>query len=124
MTLGALMRAVLILVVSCTLTVVAEAIALAEKAGIDAARLPEALAGGFADSIPFQLFAPRMVSGEFEPPLGAIWTMLKDTDNARTLAGSVSAETPMTDLAVEIFRHVIAAGDPEDDVATLINRYR
>ena len=85
-------------IVSCTLTVVAEAIALAEKAGIDAARLPEALAGGFADSIPFQLFAPRMVSGEFEPPLGAIWTMLKDADNARTLADAVSAETPMTDL--------------------------
>ncbi len=111
-------------IVSCTLTVVAEAIALAEKAGIDAARLPEALAGGFADSIPFQLFAPRMVSGEFEPPLGAIWTMLKDADNARTLADAVSAETPMTDLVVEIFRHVIAAGDPEDDIATLINRYR
>ncbi len=53
--------------------------------------------------------------------MGAIWTMLKDADNARTLAGSVSAKTPMTDLAVEIFRHVIVAGDPEDDVATLIS---
>ena len=56
--------------------------------------------------------------------MGAISTMLKDADNARALAGEVSAETPMTDLVVEIFRHVIAAGNPEDDVATLINHYR
>jgi 3-hydroxyisobutyrate dehydrogenase len=112
------------MIVSATLTVVAEAIALAERAGIDAALLPEALEGGFADSTPFQLFAPRMVSGEFEPPLGAIWTLLKDAENARSLARAISAETPMTDLVVETFNRVIAAGDPEDDVATLINRYR
>ena len=35
-------------------------IALAERAGVDAELLPDALRGGFADSIPLQLFAPRM----------------------------------------------------------------
>ena len=33
-------------------------------------------------------------------------------------------ETPITNLVVEIFRQVIVIGDLEDDVATLINRYR
>jgi 3-hydroxyisobutyrate dehydrogenase-like beta-hydroxyacid dehydrogenase len=41
----------------------AEAVALAQAAGIDAGRLPTALAGGWADSKPLQVFVPRMVDG-------------------------------------------------------------
>ena len=52
--------------------VIAGLVALANKAGFDAARVPDAVAGGFAGSIPFQLFAPRIVSGDFELSLGAI----------------------------------------------------
>src|SRR6185437_5605808 len=48
-------------IVGCAMTVLAEAARLAVNAGIDANLLPEALAGGFADSIPLQLFVPRMV---------------------------------------------------------------
>jgi 3-hydroxyisobutyrate dehydrogenase len=48
-------------IVGCAMAVLAEATRLAINAGIDARRLPEALAGGFADSIPLQLFVPRMV---------------------------------------------------------------
>jgi 3-hydroxyisobutyrate dehydrogenase len=46
-------------IVGCAMAVLAEATRLAVNAGIDAKRLPEALAGGFADSIPLQLFVPR-----------------------------------------------------------------
>jgi 3-hydroxyisobutyrate dehydrogenase len=46
-------------IVGCAMAVLAEATRLAVNAGIDARRLPEALAGGFADSIPLQLFVPR-----------------------------------------------------------------
>ena len=45
-------------IVGCAMTVLAEATRLAANTGIDAAKLPEALAGGFADSIPLQLFVP------------------------------------------------------------------
>jgi 3-hydroxyisobutyrate dehydrogenase len=41
-------------IVGCAMAVLAEATRLAVNAGIDAKRLPEALAGGFADSIPLQ----------------------------------------------------------------------
>ena len=50
-------------IVGCAMAVLAEATRLATNAGIDAVRLPEALAGGFADSIPLQLFVPRMAQG-------------------------------------------------------------
>jgi hypothetical protein len=49
-------------IVGCAMAVLAEATRLATNAGIDAQRLPEALAGGFADSIPLQLFVPRMAA--------------------------------------------------------------
>ena len=110
-------------IVACNLAVVAEALALAERSGVDAAKLPEALQGGFADSIPFQLFAPRMVAGELDNPLGHLATMHKDAQNARALARAVGGTLPMTDLAAGIYQETIDAGHARDDLAALITRY-
>jgi 3-hydroxyisobutyrate dehydrogenase len=99
----------------CAMAVLAEATRLAEEAGIDAARLPEALAGGFADSKPLQLFVPRMVAGEFDPPLGHARTILKDLDEVRTLGGQTGTALPFTALAAETFRHLVARAGPDAD---------
>ena len=58
-------------IVGSLLPVLAEAVRLAEAAGVDATRLPEALKGGFADSLPLQIFGARMAAREFEPRLAA-----------------------------------------------------
>ena len=86
-------------IVGCAMAVLAEATRLAVNAGIDASRLPEALAGGFADSIPLQLFVPRMVQGIHSPPLGHIATMLKDLDTVVDVARDTSSPVPMSALA-------------------------
>lgn len=91
-------------IVGCAMAVLAEATRLAANAGIDAARLPEALAGGFADSIPLQLFVPRMVQGIHSPPLGHIATMLKDLDTVVEVAQDTSTPVPMASLAAQLFR--------------------
>ncbi len=91
-------------IVGCAMAVLAEATRLAANAGIDAARLPEALAGGFADSIPLQLFVPRMVQGIHTPPLGTIATMLKDLDTVADVAQDTSTPVPMASLAAQLFR--------------------
>jgi 3-hydroxyisobutyrate dehydrogenase len=96
-------------IVGCAMAVLAEATRLATNAGIDAGRLPEALAGGFADSIPLQLFVPRMVQGIHSPPLGHIATMLKDLDTAADVARTTSSPVPMTTLAGQLFRLAKAA---------------
>ena len=44
-----------------------EAVGLCEKAGIDAARIPECLAGGYADSNVMKAYWPRMVQRDFAP---------------------------------------------------------
>jgi 3-hydroxyisobutyrate dehydrogenase len=102
-------------IAGCAMTVLAEATRLATNAGIDAGRLPEALAGGFADSIPLQLFVPRMVQGIHSPPLGHIATILKDLDTVVDVARKTSTAVPMTSLAVQLFRLAASARGADAD---------
>jgi 3-hydroxyisobutyrate dehydrogenase-like beta-hydroxyacid dehydrogenase len=102
-------------IVGCAMAVLAEATRLAVNAGIDAARLPEALAGGFADSIPLQLFVPRMVQGIHSPPLGHIATMLKDLDTIADVAHATSTPVPMASLAGQLFRLASASRGADAD---------
>lgn len=102
-------------IVGCAMAVLAEATRLAVNAGIDAGRLPEALAGGFADSIPLQLFVPRMVQGIHSPPLGHIATMLKDLDTVVDVARTTSSPVPMSALAAQLFRLAKAARGADAD---------
>jgi 3-hydroxyisobutyrate dehydrogenase len=102
-------------IVGCAMTVLAEATRLAVNSGIDAVRLPEALAGGFADSIPLQLFVPRMVQGIHTPPLGHIATMLKDLDTVAEVAHDTSTPVPMASLAAQLFRLAKAARGADVD---------
>ena len=102
-------------IVGCAMAVLAEATRLAINAGIDAKRLPEALAGGFADSIPLQLFVPRMVQGIHSPPLGHIATMLKDLDTVVDVARDTSSPVPMSALAAQLFRMAKSARGADAD---------
>ena len=102
-------------IVGCAMAVLAEATRLAVNAGIDANRLPEALAGGFADSIPLQLFVPRMVQGIHSPPLGHISTMLKDLDTIADVAQATSTPVPMATLAGQLFRLAKSARGADAD---------
>src|SRR5438477_12535259 len=102
-------------IVGCAMAVLSEATRLAVNAGIDAGRLPEALTGGFADSIPLQLFVPRMAQGIHSPPLGHIATMLKDLDTVIDVARDTSSPVPMSALAAQLFRLAKAARGADAD---------
>lgn len=107
-------------IVGSLLPVLAEAVRLAEAAGVEAAMLPEALRGGWADSIPLQVFAPRMVVRAWDPPLGAADTMLKDLDNALALARERGIELPMLRDATQRYRLLSELGLGGQDPAALI----
>lgn len=102
-------------IVGCTMAVLAEAARLATNAGVDATRLPEALAGGFADSKPLQIFLPRMINAQHEPPLGHVYTMLKDLDSVCDLARSCTSPVPFSSMAAEQFRLLSVRGGDEAD---------
>ncbi|MCL4184975.1 MAG: NAD(P)-dependent oxidoreductase [Burkholderiaceae bacterium] len=106
--------------VGALLPVLAEAIRLAEAGGIDATRLPEALRGGFADSIPLQLFGPRMAARSWQPALGAADTMRKDLDNALALARETGVSLPMLQAAMQRYQALAASGRGAEEPSALI----
>lgn len=111
------------LIVGSNLAVIAEAVRLAQNAGVDANMLPKALAGGFADSKPLQVFAPRMVNG-YEHNIGAANTMLKDLDTAMDLARETGTPLPVSGLAAQLYRVLYARGVGEEEPTALADLYR
>jgi 3-hydroxyisobutyrate dehydrogenase-like beta-hydroxyacid dehydrogenase len=109
--------------VSTGLAVLAEACAFAERAGIDAAKIPEALAGGRADSSQLQEMLPKMVRSEFSIT-GRASLMLKDLELIHDLARQVGAPMPVTAGVTELFRKMVADGLGERDNTELVNFYR
>jgi 3-hydroxyisobutyrate dehydrogenase len=100
--------------------VIAEAIRLAEAAGVDARSLPEALKGGFADSLPLQIFGARMAARTFDPPLGANDIMLKDLENAAAVARECGVPLPMARTAAELYRLLAAQGRGAEEPSVLV----
>lgn len=109
------------IIVASLFPVIAEAMRLAEAAGVDAARLPEALQGGFADSKPLQVFGPRMAARAWEPALGTVNVMLKDLLNAATVAETAGVPLPMARAAIERFRMLVAEGKGEGEPSAFID---
>jgi len=107
------------IVSACTMMVVAECLSFADKAGVDAGRIPEALAGGFADSIPMQLFGPRFVAETYEPKFGAIETLIKDLDTIWDVAREAKAPIPMTTQCLELMRILSNKGLDDQDLTVL-----
>jgi len=108
------------IIVGSLLPVIAEAIRLAEAAGVDAKKLPEALKGGFADSLPLQIFGARMASRTFEPSIGAAALMLKDLSNAAAVAAERGIELPMVQRALERYRQLQMAGGIDREPSVLV----
>ena len=98
---------------------VAEITALAKHAGIDAAVIPAAIAGGRADSRILQEYMPRMARGDRERS-GRIDTMVKDLDAVAEFARENGARIPCTMLAGEIHRQLVASGLGAEDPAAIV----
>lgn len=111
------------MIVACNALVIAEAVALAERSGVDARLLAEALAGGFADSRPLQILAPQMAERRFVPVKWHVRTLLKDLDGAVKLSHASATATPMSGLAAQLMRLHGQQGGLEKDPSTLIELY-
>ncbi|PAU64159.1 NAD(P)-dependent oxidoreductase [Pseudomonas indica] len=112
------------MIVACNALVIAEVVALAEKAGVDAGLIAPALAGGFADSRPLQILAPQMAASEFEPVKWHVRTLLKDLDTAVRLSREQGSATPLSGLAAQLMRLHGSQGNLERDPATLVEMFR
>ena len=96
----------------------AEALALAKAAGVDPAKVREALQGGFADSRILEVHGKRMVEGDYA--LGArCTTQRKDMHQAIELAATLGLEMPATALSRELYDHLIDKGGADLDHSAL-----
>jgi 3-hydroxyisobutyrate dehydrogenase-like beta-hydroxyacid dehydrogenase len=111
------------MIVSCNVMVIAEMIAWANRAGVAAEKIPEALAGGFADSKPLQIVGPEMALEQFEPIKWRVKTLLKDLNMAVEIAAEQGNAVPMSGLAAQLLQLHAEQGYKEQDPATLIKMF-
>jgi 2-hydroxy-3-oxopropionate reductase len=101
---------------------VAEATKLALDAGVDAAKIPQALRGGRADSAILQEYMPRYVARDYRPT-GRIDNMVKDLNAVQDLARTTHTPMPLTAISAEIHRQLTAAGWGGEDQACLMEYF-
>jgi 2-hydroxy-3-oxopropionate reductase len=106
-------------IVGLNIGAVAEALTLARRAGVDPARVRDALAGGFADSRILEVHGQRMVDDSFAPGARAT-VQRKDMDQALQLADELGFELPATALSRDLYDKLIDAGHGDLDHAALI----
>jgi 2-hydroxy-3-oxopropionate reductase len=88
---------------------VAEAVRFAEQHGVDATKIPAALAGGRADSRIMQEFMAKFARRDFSPT-GRIDNMLKDLETVQSAALAKRMALPVTSLIADLHRMLVAAG--------------
>lgn len=109
------------LIVGSGFVVMAEALRLAEEAGIDAAALPGCLAGGFANSAMLQRLYPQMQARAFDPPKSYARQLLKDLHAVVAFADGFGLDLPMLKVAEARYDAHVAAGNGMRDTAAIID---
>jgi 3-hydroxyisobutyrate dehydrogenase-like beta-hydroxyacid dehydrogenase len=111
------------LIVAQTIDAVAQALRLAELAGLDSGRVREALLGGFAESRILQLHGDRMVRRDFAPG-GRSALQLKDVRLICELAESLGFHSPTLDnCRAQWEKFVLEEGHGEVDHSGLFLLY-
>ena len=91
------------IIVACNIQALAEALTLAQKAGVDPELVFQAIKGGLAGSAVMNAKAPMMMEGNDKPGF-KIDLHIKDLNNVLDCAHSVGAPVPMTAEVQEIFQ--------------------
>ncbi|KAA1011924.1 NAD(P)-dependent oxidoreductase [Paraburkholderia panacisoli] len=107
-------------IVTATVAAIAEAVSLAQRSGLDAAKLTEGLAGGWADSVLLQTFVPRMTQTGLAP-IGAFRTFQKDVDTAAAAAYETGTPMPVSSTVQQLLRLGAAMGLAEADLSAFID---
>jgi len=99
----------------------AEALAIAQAAGLDLRRVSEIVTASSGASWIFGDRVPRALDGDYAPRAAAtlLW---KDVGIAESLAKRMGVDAPFTRLARSLFADTIAAGCGGEDDAVLVRR--
>lgn len=118
---GQVVKACNQLMVAAHLEAAAEAMALAQAAGVDPAVMRKALLGGFAFSRVLEVHGERALRGDFTPGF-RIALHDKDLRLALELAAGLHLSLPLTALTKAVLDQALAEGEGERDHSWLIGR--
>ena len=97
----------------------AEAMLLAERAGLDPNRVVELVGPGAGGSRVFQLRAPMMVEGKYEPATMKVSTWKKDMAVIAEFADAIGCATPLFTLTQPVYAEAMAMGLGDQDTAAV-----
>ncbi len=110
------------IIVACNIQALAEALTLAQKAGVDPQLVFEAIRGGLAGSIVMNAKAPMMIAGDGKPGF-KIDLHIKDLNNVLDCAHAVGAPVPMTAEVQEILQWLHNRGEGQKDHSAIAHYY-
>jgi len=102
------------MVIGGTLVAVAEALALARKAGVDPGKVREALMGGFAASRVLEVHGERAIKGTYKPGFKT-HLYAKDMRNVISTLADHDTAAPVAAIVQQLLHATMAAGRGEDD---------
>src|SRR5262249_22299457 len=102
--------------------VLAQALRLGQAYGVDAAKIPRALAARHAGYQPLRSLVERMIAGDFAPR-GFARQVLKDLEMLNDAAGARHLAMPMAAQALTLYRLLIAEGKGELDGTAIVTLY-
>jgi L-threonate 2-dehydrogenase len=97
----------------------AEALVLAERAGLDLKVVVEMVAPGAGGSRMFQMRAPMMVEGRYAPATMKVSTWKKDMAIIAEFADDVGCATPLFTLTQPVYTEAMAMGLGDQDTASV-----
>jgi 2-hydroxy-3-oxopropionate reductase len=107
------------IVVALTIQAVSEALVLAAKAGVDPAKVREALLGGFAQSRILDQHGQRMLARNFTPGF-RVTLHQKDLNNALSAGKAFGVPLPATAIVQEAFTALAGMGRGNLDHSSLV----
>jgi 3-hydroxyisobutyrate dehydrogenase/glyoxylate/succinic semialdehyde reductase len=97
----------------------AEAMMLAQRAGLDPQMVVEMIGPGAGGSRMFQMRAPMMVEGVYEPATMKVSTWKKDMAIIAEFAEDVGCATPLFTLTQPVYAEALAMGLGDSDTAAV-----
>ena len=110
------------IIVACNIQALAEALTLAQKAGVDPELVFQAIRGGLAGSTVMEAKAPMMIAGN-DKPGSKIDLHIKDLNNALDCAHTVGSPLPMTAAVQEVMQWLHNNGCGQNDHSAIAKYY-
>ena len=116
---GSRMKFIANLLVAIHNVAAAEAMVLAARAGLDLERVVEVIGPGAGGSRMFQMRAPMMASGHYEPATMRVSMWRKDMEIIAAFARELDVPTPLFDGTAPIYAEALAMGLGDQDTASV-----